>query len=279
MRQVVYQINGKEAPKNDNESFLEKSKIATERLQKYINDFYSELEEKYNLSHRAIRRELSILKVRATDKIIKEAKEKEKLSLFSDEPEIKSWFKEYFREDFYIESEVPGLHISENQNVKIDYILYPRQHLIDNGFIDECFGVEVKYIDPESSSLAKKANKAIWQTISYNDCKFNLKNGKQIKPKFCMVFSNLSFDEVDNLYKEFVHTNNYRTWFYYLLLSNHANVGELRVKGLRVEPTGWTFKFGNSGAYFNRSINNTNQVSYTLQNENLVHKKRIGNFQ
>lgn len=272
---------GKESSNNDHEDFLKKAKKEKEKLQILIDDFYNKLESSFadsRFKYDSIHRELAYLKIRVTNKIIEKAKEM-KINLFKSEPEINIWFKEYFKEDFYMEAEVSGVHTSEKQNVKIDYILKPKQHLIDNGFVNECFGVEIKYIDPESSDLAKKANKAIWQTISYNDCKFDLKNKRSIKPKFCMIFSNLSFNESRNLFKEFEHAHNYRIWFYYLLLANHANVGELRVKGTRDKPTGWTFKFGNSGAYFNKNIDKENNVTYSLQNEELVYKKRIGNFQ
>ena len=211
--------------------------------------------------------------------IVKNHLEDTKIKRFRNEDEVKSWFVDYFREDFYIEDEVGGYHITEKQNVKIDFLIYPRKHLIDNGFISHCIGIEVKYIDPMSENLTKKANKALWQTISYNDCLFTLKSGKRIQPKFCMVFSNLSFDHEEKLYTEFPHAHNKRIWFYYLLLANHANVGELRIRGDRNSPTGWSFRFGNSGVYFRRQTNYENENIYEVSNSNLATKKRVGNFQ
>jgi hypothetical protein len=129
-----------------------------------------------------------------------------------------------------------------------------------------------------SEDLVKKASKGIWQTASYNHSKFTIKNGKQIQPKFCMVFSNLSFDQEEDLFKEFPHAHNKRIWFYYLLLANHANVGELRIRGDRKDPTGWSFRFGNSGVYFRRTTNNEKSI-YEVSDANLATKIRIGNFQ
>ncbi|NVJ52873.1 MAG: hypothetical protein HWD90_04200 [Campylobacteraceae bacterium] len=83
----------------------------------------------------------------------------------------------------------------------------------------------------------KKANKNIWQTISYNDCKFYLKK-KVIKPKFSMVFSNLYFENEIELCKEFVHADNKRIWFDCFLLANDANLGEIKITEDRHHPKG-----------------------------------------
>ncbi len=243
----------------------------------FMKDLYLQLKETYKSDegiHSFLGRFRSFIN---NEYILQKYLENSEVNRFTKEDEIKEWFVKYFIEDFYIEEEVSGYHIVQKQNVKIDFIIYPRKHLENKGFINECIGIEVKYIDPMSEDLAKKANKSIWQTISYNDCLFGLKSGKQIQPKFCMVFSNLSFDYEENLYKEFPHAHNKRIWFYYLLLANHANVGELRIKGTREEPTGWSFRFGNSGVYFRKKTDD-NSI-YEIGNPNLAIKKRIGNFQ
>ncbi len=197
--------------------------------------------------------------------------------LFNNEEELKEWFKKYFIDDFFIYDEVNGVHLSTNENVRIDFILAPRKHLTDNGFIKEFFGVEVKYLNPEKD-LDRKATRGIWQTITYNDCKFSIKPKKgdirEFIPRFSMLFSNLSFHDESILLEKYY--SNKKLWFAYLHLANHANVGSLNIKGYGNQFYGWIFSFA-GGMYFSKTIHDE-KVIFKLHNENTIMKKRIGNF-
>lgn len=189
------------------------------------------------------------------------------------EKELKSIFKKYFIGDFIIFEEVKGIHLSTKTNVKIDFVLAPRKHLLDKGFIPDFFGVEVKYINPKDD-LNRKTTRGIWQTISYNDCEFEVKTKNGIRkfiPKFSMFFSNLSFfEEYKQLDKYYF---NKKLWYAYIHLANHANVGVLNVT-----KDGWVFKFGTGGLYFSKKAMDS-EILYRLHNERNILKKRVGNFQ
>ncbi|EAQ65835.1 hypothetical protein MED121_01450 [Marinomonas sp. MED121] len=195
---------------------------------------------------------------------------------FSDEKELKSWFIGKFNRDFYIYEEVSGIHLAEGVNVRIDFVLYPRPHLIEEGFIDEPFGIEVKYFKQESG-FTHKTSRGIWQAISYNDCLFNL-NGHEFKIKFCLLFSNLSFSAETALIKNLGYEgeNDQMEWSGMLHVANHARVGVLSVSGDKELMKGWVMRFA-GGTYFSSSSYN-NEVSYRRSNSNTINKIRIGNF-
>ncbi|WP_460751494.1 hypothetical protein [Marinomonas epiphytica] len=195
---------------------------------------------------------------------------------FTDEKELKAWLVEHFSRDFHIYKEVPGIHLAEKVNVRIDFVLYPKPHLIEEGFIEEPFGIEVKYFKQESG-FTHKTSRGIWQAISYNDCLFNL-NSHEFKTKFCLLFSNLSFSAETALIKNLGYEgeNDQMEWSGMLHVANHARVGVLSVSGDKELMKGWVMRFA-GGTYFSSSSYN-NEVSYRHSNPNTINKVRIGNF-
>lgn len=195
---------------------------------------------------------------------------------FTNEKELKDWFFERFHSDFLIYEEVSGVHLAEKVNVRIDFILYPKPHLIENGFIDQPFGVEVKYFKQESG-FTHKTSRGLWQAISYNDCLFSIKD-HEFKTKFCLLFSNLSFSAETALIKNLGYEweNDQAEWSGMLHVANHARVGILSISGDKASMKGWKISFA-GGTYFVLSSHN-NEVSYRLSNPDIVNKIRIGNF-
>ncbi|MBN3189165.1 hypothetical protein H4F64_02925 [Pectobacterium brasiliense] len=211
-------------------------------------------------------------------RIKKEKREssEEYLSLFSSEAELKEWMFNLLKYDFHIYQEVTGTHITENLKVRIDYVLYPKAHLVKLGFEPAPFGIEVKYLNQEKD-FAHKASRSIWQSISYNDCEFSI-NDKKFSLKFCLLFSNLSFsNEMDILKLNSDHVDEkYMKWVGILNVANHAKVGVLKVIGKRERVKGWSMSFA-GGGYFNCRIDRNERI-YKLSNANTINKVRVGNF-
>lgn len=216
--------------------------------------------------------------VRETVRLKKKAHDefKQQVNRFSSEAEIKEWFELRLSKDFHISREVYGRHLAENVQVRIDYLLKARKHLVDAGFEASPFGVEVKYFSQEAG-FTHKTSRGIWQTISYNDCEFYVEEGS-VKPKFSLIFSNLSFQEELQLVKNFgfEFENDKFEWRGMLHLANHANVGCLNVKGSRDQYHGWEIQFV-GGTYFSCGIFK-GDATYKKSNENVINKVRIGNF-
>ncbi|MEF1309070.1 hypothetical protein QTO01_03075 [Vibrio mytili] len=211
---------------------------------------------------------------------------------FKSEPQLCEWFIERFSEWFYIFTEVHGNHTAEHENLRIDFILYPKEQLVEQGFHRSYFGVEVKHFLP-SQGHGRKPSRAIWQTASYNDTLFDLQSSKSIpknvikrelpravKLNYSLIFSNISFEkeyrEYFGLKEQFESSADERAWKAMLLVANHANVGTVTVKTSDYSKIKrWEFSF--AGSYY---------FTYTLQNDtplkvhdmNLVTKKRTGNF-
>lgn len=92
------------------------------------------------------------------------------------------------QQDFDIWEEVPGVNIPEQQNVRIDYIARPRQHLIDMGFDNVCFGIEVKSLSDSYDSFSfPKFKKLLWQCITYRQSMFTI-GDSQYRPAFVLYY-------------------------------------------------------------------------------------------
>lgn len=192
---------------------------------------------------------------------------------FSSETELKTWLETWISADFEVFTEVPGVHLTENVGVKIDYVLKPKPHLIYAGFLPGPVGLEVKYLRQEDS-FSSRASRFVWQAVSYTDCQFNLPDGPTRLPRV-LLFSNMSFEEEYDLLKGLapnVSENEKAKWTALLELANHANVGNLVMYGGRENRLGWKIKFA-AGKYFSFI-----RSKYTLHNAQLFNKIRIGNF-
>lgn len=192
---------------------------------------------------------------------------------FSSEAELKAWLEAWIGADFDVFKEVSGVHLTENVGVKIDYVLKPKQHLIEAGFLPGPVGLEVKFLRQEDS-FSSRASRFVWQAVSYTDCRFNLPEGPARLPRV-LLFSNMSFEEEYGLLKGVspsVYENEKAKWTALLELANHANVGNLVMYGGRDNRMGWKIKFA-AGTYFSRFRDGS-----SLHNAQLFNKIRIGNF-
>lgn len=212
--------------------------------------------------------------VKRTQSLAEKFKEESKVfRRFSSEAELKEWLEASIGADFEVFKEVPGVHLTEDVGVKIDYVLLPKQHLVDAGFLPGPVGLEVKYLRQESS-FSSRASRFVWQAVSYTDCQFNLPDGPTRLPRV-LLFSNISFEDEYNLLKGAapnVYENEKAKWTALLELANHANVGNLVMFGGRESRLGWKIKFA-AGIYFSRF-----RGECSLHNVQLFNKIRIGNF-
>ena len=192
---------------------------------------------------------------------------------FTSETELRNWLDVWLGNDFEVFSEVPGIHLTENVGVKIDYVLKPKRHLLDAGFMPGPVGLEVKYLKQEDS-FSSKASRFVWQSISYTDCEFEMREGRIRLPRV-LLFSNMSFEGERTLLKGVepnAYENEQAKWTALLELANHANVGSLLISGTRERHFGWKIKFA-TGTYFR-----CDPDGYSLHNARLFSKVRIGNF-
>ncbi len=102
------------------------------------------------------------------------------------EEELKEILEKTLSNDFIIEKDKPGFHLLEQRKVVIDYLLYPKKHLIDSGFDDVWFGCEVK-----SPVGKKEAHKKLLdfakQSIDYTESDF-----EGTIPVFVLMFPSMS---------------------------------------------------------------------------------------
>jgi len=195
---------------------------------------------------------------------------------FPNEEALKLWLTTHLSADFELYPEVPGAHVAAGVRVQIDFLAYPKQHLIDEGFLDEYFGIEVKHLSTDDG-FSQKAAKAFWQAVSYTDSKFFV-NGKTVRLKYAVLFSSMSFQKERLLLRSFGHTveNDVAAWQALRQLANHANVGTLEITGDAAAWKGWLISFA-GGRYFSRRSGDDGPV-FRLSNARMVLKNRIGSF-
>ena len=246
----------------------QKLERANSKLSELLEEFEAEFGEEKVLS--------SLISQTVKRKKRRYAERKEGTDRFTSEKELKSWLLGNLQEDFHIYNEVSGIHLAENVTARIDFIFYPKSHLIENGFVTEPFGVEVKYFKQEDG-FTHKTSRGIWQTISYNDCQFEI-NGKKFKTKFCLLFSNLSFAAESALVKNLGYEweNDQIEWSGMIHVANHARVGTLSINGDKKCCSGWGIRFA-GGTYFVRTPSEEGPT-YRLSNPDTINKVRVGNF-
>lgn len=195
---------------------------------------------------------------------------------FTSEAELKAWLVAHLSEDFELYPEVAGRHVAEGVRVIIDYLAYPKPHLLANGFVPAHFGIEVKYLG-QADGFSHKAARGLWQTVSYTDSEFYL-DDVTIRPKFALLFSNISFESEHQLLNRLgMELENDRAlWSGLLQLANHANVGTLEIKGPRDAWKGWKMAFS-GGMYFYRN-HYKGKHEYGISNPRMIEKVRVGNF-
>lgn len=239
------------------------------RVDELIDQAVSGVAKLYSWNHRLA---MIVRRIKTHADIFKDPDVKP-LNRFRSEQELRAWLNAWIGEDFDFFEEVHGIHLTEQVRVQIDYILKPRQHLVDAGFKPGPIGLEVKYLLQEDK-FASRASRFVWQAVSYTDCEFEMPDGRIRLPQV-LLFSNMSFEGERMLLKGVepnASENERAKWTALLELANHANVGCLVIDGPREKRSGWKIKFA-AGTYFRRF-----RDEYSLHNAHLFSKVRIGNF-
>ncbi len=107
-----------------------------------------------------------------------------------EESKLKEIFRERVAKDFHIREEVSGRHLIEDKGVRIDFMLFPKDHVIAAGFEPQWFGVEAKFIHTNKSyGNRNKLTKLVWQCITYGQSVFKI-DGEEIRPLFIGFYIN-----------------------------------------------------------------------------------------
>lgn len=241
------------------------------------NEIYKQLKDEYGNNHDLLVRTaegiLSLATIEKASSFINS-----KFSDLDNEPKLTDWLVDFLKEDFYIKQKLRGKHILTEKIVEIDLMLYPKKHLIESGFEENYFGIEVKYLDP-MHDMFRKASEMFWQTMSYRNSVFQIKD-KMVSPAFTLVFTNLAFEgqREQLIHREYIDFKS--MWRAYRHLANHAGVGTMEIleprKRNHVEidgKCGFKIYFA-IREYFTKS----REGEYKLNNKHVIKKKPAGNI-
>lgn len=140
--------------------------------------------------------------------------------------------------DFDLIPQVPGKHlITKHKEVRIDFLMHPKQHLLHRRFEDIWIGCEVKSparkLDP-----IRYISDSMKQIIDYTQCEFE----GGIRPAYVLLFPSMY---------HFLHAKNLMTpdrkGFLYFFRSfiQRFNVGTLHI----FAPGDWDIRFGSQRYY------------------------------
>ena len=106
---------------------------------------------------------------------------------YATEEDAKSAFISHVNDDhWYVEQEVTGEVIfpkpdCERSHVRVDYVLFPKPSMIQNGWTAGPICVEVK-------RSRYKLGDVVNQAMDYMRCVFNGPRGQRFQPKYCIIF-------------------------------------------------------------------------------------------
>lgn len=149
------------------------------------------------------------------------------------EPKVKQYLVDCLQDSFELVQEQTGVDPITGEKGRIDFLAYPKGHLIDRGFVPQWFGVECKYKDEFSGSAI---NMLFAQAVTYRRMIFN-----GVGLPFVFIFSN------EQVYKytwrKRAHVDQ---WITLLNSYQYLHIGELRI-----EKDHWALRFGHMNSpYF-----------------------------
>ncbi len=156
-----------------------------------------------------------------------------------DEQALKSRLRSVLAPSFEYREEVEGVFLVDRTLVYIDFFVYPKALLIERGFDDKWFGIEVKsanFKDPK-----KKGLQVAWQAVTYSQSTFD-----SIRPQFVLIHPGIeSFfpDKESHWLKCFLQK---------------ANVGNFVVMSNGYD---WKIEFGAAGGYFSSTHGRSESVN------------------
>jgi len=189
------------------------------------------------------------------------------------EQELKDKFRSIAKNDFEILSDVRGSYLLQEKEVVLDFMLYPKLHLLESGFEQAWFGVEVKHFD--NLHVTGKMSRFLWQCITYAQSVFQVK-GKAERPAFVLGFSNVDkiLDELcrdKNKFTEKEICREYRSqWTGMVRIAGLAHVGFFNeTLPTRYKPLGgWNITFSSS-SYFRLVNGQYKKLNYNIFKENI----------
>jgi hypothetical protein len=90
-------------------------------------------------------------------------------------------------DDFEILEEISGFHPIYKKRVRIDLLVKAKQHLVNEGFTDQWFGIECKWSEGVCGQTSK-ITRMVWQSITYAQSTFEV-GEERVIPRFVAVFT------------------------------------------------------------------------------------------
>ncbi|MBC8434394.1 MAG: hypothetical protein H8D96_21000 [Desulfobacterales bacterium] len=171
--------------------------------------------------------------------------------------------------DFVVRPDVKGRFLVDNSPVEIDFLIYPRDHLINNGFEKFWIGVEVK--SPDVKEPVKQGLKVAWQAITYAQSAFtdigNLLTIENIRPSFVLIYPPIweFFPKI----KAVGPRNNYYEYNQSYLLNSLIQKGNVGNMVLDKDLQNWEIEFSGSQYYYSTKNGRSKII-------NLGTKKHVG---
>jgi hypothetical protein len=140
--------------------------------------------------------------------------------------------------DFEVFEGISGHHKHGKEQVYYDLVARPRQHLIDQGFEDGYFIIEVKLFNIEDKTKHDlKARDLLWQCVAYSFSEIKLPGNNLERPLFVLYF-------IDGTGFDPNHSEELKTLHHFV---QRGGVGKLSINS----KDDWVMTFGGS-RYFSK---------------------------
>jgi hypothetical protein len=175
------------------------------------------------------------------------------------EKNLKTRLLELVELDFFILPDVTGKNLLYGNHIIIDFMMFPKEHLVDAGFDPIWFGVEAKHFGVPGET--GKMSRFVWQCITYAQSEYEI-DEENIRPAFVLGFSDVF--EINENQKEYIQ------WMGMVKLAGLAKVGFLReIHQTNYYPNGgWRIKFSSS-RYFQFANGEYHRSNYNIFKTNV----------
>lgn len=160
------------------------------------------------------------------------------------ENDLKAKLVSLLSNDFEMYGEVTGTHYT-GKKIRPDFIILPKQHLMEKGFDNGIIAVEVKHLGKAfGHGHMSDLNALIWQAQCYGVSSFNIAGFTNTIPTLTMIYTN----DLPELHADSGVTEHYQ---YYGRLALFAY---MQISGVgRILPGykgGWKMTFGQFNTYY-----------------------------
>jgi hypothetical protein len=157
--------------------------------------------------------------------------------------------------EIYPEIEGEFTHWDQKRTVRLDLGLFPKKHLIKNGFPKYFFGIEIKCfnLNTKEWTATEKTINTIHQCLNYKYSKFGK---KKMEPAFILIADNFNIDDYKNDFENELFRTYIQTTIGYKQFAYKHNVGRIAINDTKIRFAMQNTFWSNESGFSNKELLN-----------------------